>query len=97
MSRRYIAVIVLLLITVLSLTSLSKTRTRSSQPAVPQGSGTGSAPRDYSKEPFVVERTSTKVIFQSDGTFSQDGMLRVHVLSEAGLQNFGVLHFQYTS
>ncbi len=56
-----------------------------------------SAPADYSKEPFVIESISTAVAFKNDGTSSSDSAIRVHIQSQAGLQQFGLLSFPYAS
>ena len=56
-----------------------------------------SKPPDYSNEPFVLEQAITKISFQSDGTSMQETTVRVHIQSQAGLQNYGVLHFGFAS
>jgi hypothetical protein len=55
------------------------------------------SPADYSKEPFVVESVSTRVAFKNDGTSSSDSTIQVHIQSQAGLQQFGLLSFPYAS
>src|ERR1700720_4202758 len=61
----------------------------------------GTAPKpaapDYSREPFVVESVSATVAFKNDGTSSSDSTIRVHIQSQAGLQQFGLLSFPYAS
>src|ERR1700689_4135009 len=52
---------------------------------------------DYSKEPYVLERISTKVVFENDGTYSGETSARVRVQSQAGVQQSGVLNFPYAS
>ncbi len=52
---------------------------------------------DYSKEAFVVEQLHEHYRFENDGTGQKDATLRVHVLSEAGVQGFGQLRFGYNS
>ncbi len=54
-------------------------------------------PADYSKEAFVIERISTKVIYESDGTSSEESSARIRIQSQAGLQQFGILTFPYAS
>ena len=56
-----------------------------------------SSPADYSKEPFVIESISSTTAFKNDGTSSSDSVIRVHVQSQAGLQQFGLLSFPYAS
>ena len=52
---------------------------------------------DYSAEPFVVERISGQVSFNSDGTYVVQSSVRVHIQSSAGLQAFGLLRIPYAS
>lgn len=52
---------------------------------------------DYSKEPFVVEKNSTTAVFENDGTYSLEVTERAHIQSQAGVQQFGLLHFPYAS
>jgi tetratricopeptide (TPR) repeat protein/transglutaminase-like putative cysteine protease len=52
---------------------------------------------DYSAEPYVLERALTKIIFENDGTSSQESTVRLHIQSQAGLQQFGLLNFPYAS
>jgi tetratricopeptide (TPR) repeat protein len=52
---------------------------------------------DYSKEPFVVEKLQERYLFENDGTGRKVVTLRVHVLSDAGVQGFGQLRFGYNS
>jgi transglutaminase-like putative cysteine protease/tetratricopeptide (TPR) repeat protein len=52
---------------------------------------------DYAGENFVVEDSSTNVTFSEDGTGQQEQALRVRVLSQAAVQQFGVLNFPYKS
>jgi hypothetical protein len=52
---------------------------------------------DYSQEPFVIERFTTRAVFQKDGTSRADLEVVVNVLSEAGVQPFGQLVFGYNS
>ncbi len=57
--------------------------------------GQGTKP-DYSSENVVIEDLSTEVAFSDDGTGWQEQAVRVHILSQAGVQQFGVLNFPYT-
>jgi tetratricopeptide (TPR) repeat protein len=52
---------------------------------------------DYSKEAVVIERISNKVVFENDGTSSEESSARVRIQSQAGLQQFGLLNFPYAS
>jgi Flp pilus assembly protein TadD len=52
---------------------------------------------DYSKEAFVIEKLQEHYRFENDGTGHKDAILRVHVLSEAGVRGFGQLPFGYNS
>ena len=56
-----------------------------------------SSPADYSQEPFVIESIASSTAFKSDGTSSSDSTIRVHIQSQAGLQQFGLLSFPYAS
>lgn len=74
-------------------------QTPSSTPAV-AGSGKvapAETKQDYSKEAFVVEQLYERYRFENDGTGRKVAKLRVHVLSEAGVQGFGQLRFGYNS
>ena len=51
----------------------------------------------YSQEPFVIEHFITRAAFQNDGTGRTDLELTVHVLNEAGVQQFAQLVFGYNS
>jgi tetratricopeptide (TPR) repeat protein/transglutaminase-like putative cysteine protease len=50
---------------------------------------------DYSKEAFIVEQSSTKIVFETDGTGTRDSFGRIHVQSDAGVQRYGLLTFAY--
>ena len=52
---------------------------------------------DYSKEAFVIEKVQGRYRFENDGTGRKEGMFRIHVLSEAGVQAFGQLRLGYNS
>ena len=56
-----------------------------------------SSPADYSQEPFVIESIASSTAFKNDGTSSSDSTIRVHIQSQAGLQQFGLLSFPYAS
>jgi tetratricopeptide (TPR) repeat protein len=59
--------------------------------------GQETKPPDYSKEAFVVERISRKATYENDGTSSEESNARIHIQSQAGLQQFGILAFPYAS
>lgn len=52
---------------------------------------------DYSKEAFVLERSSDKFTFHNDGTSVRELSVGLRVQSEAGVQQFGLLKFTYQS
>jgi Tfp pilus assembly protein PilF len=65
-------------------------------PAIAQVSGKqDAAGHDFSKEGVVSERLETKVVFQSDGSYTRDQKTRVRVQSDAGVQEYGVLRPPY--
>jgi len=51
--------------------------------------------RDFSKEGVVIEQMTTRVVFQSDGTYTYDAHARVRVASDAGVRQYGILPFSY--
>jgi len=52
---------------------------------------------DYSQEAVVVEQLSTAYRFERDGTGQRERTLRVKIQSDAGVQRFGQLVFDYSS
>src|SRR5579862_6488510 len=52
---------------------------------------------DYPNEPYIVERISSKVVFENDGTSVAETTARMRVQSQAGVQETGLLHFSYAS
>ena len=52
---------------------------------------------DFSKESFIIANTSTTVRFSSDGTSRRAIATSVKILSDAGLQAWGVLSVPYAS
>jgi tetratricopeptide (TPR) repeat protein len=50
---------------------------------------------DYSKEAFVVEQSSTRIIFENDGTGTRESSTRIRIQSDAGVQHYGLLTFSY--
>lgn len=54
-------------------------------------------PADYSQEPFVVEQLQNRVRFEDDGTGQKEQIIRIHVQSDAGVQQLGELVFGYSA
>ena len=52
---------------------------------------------NYSQEPFVIERYYSTARFENDGTGVRDLSVRIHVQSEAGVQQLGELAFGFNS
>lgn len=52
---------------------------------------------NYSKESFVIEKFSRKIVFAEDGTSELEQTAVIKVQSEAGVREFGVLSFAYNS
>ncbi|MGO9086525.1 MAG: DUF3857 domain-containing protein [Candidatus Sulfotelmatobacter sp.] len=52
---------------------------------------------DFSKEAFTVERISTRIAAESDGTGTREVTAEVKILADAGVKAFGVINFTYTS
>jgi transglutaminase-like putative cysteine protease len=50
---------------------------------------------DNSKEPYIIERSLVKTVFQNDGKYVQESTERIRIQSQAGLQRYGVLHLPY--
>jgi tetratricopeptide (TPR) repeat protein len=50
---------------------------------------------DYSKEAFIDEQDSTKIVAENDGTSTRLTSTRVRIQSDAGVQRFGVLTLSY--
>lgn len=81
---------------------LSAAAGNAQSPASPPGQGKTSPAvslplPDYSKEAFVFQKILTKVSFANDGTSVSDTAAEVRIQSQAGVQNFSVLTFSYTS
>jgi tetratricopeptide (TPR) repeat protein len=69
---------------------LAAGRAQTSLPHVP-------AKDDYSQEAAVIEEMSTKVAFDNEGNFTREQTSRVRVQTDAGVQKWGLLTFQYQS
>src|ERR1041384_4529507 len=52
---------------------------------------------DYSQEAAVVEQLNTAYRFERDGTGQRESTLRAKVQSDAGVERFGQLVFDYSS
>lgn len=50
---------------------------------------------DYSKEAFVIEQESTRIVFENDGTGTRESTAHIRIQSDAGVQRYGVLTFSY--
>jgi tetratricopeptide (TPR) repeat protein/transglutaminase-like putative cysteine protease len=55
------------------------------------------ASQDYSKEAYVIERYSARILAETDGSGSRELTAEVKVLADAGVKAFAVLDFTYTS
>jgi len=60
-------------------------------------SGQDAIKSDFPKESVVIEQLRTKVVFQNDGTYTDEQYLRARVQSDAGVRQYGVLPFPYLS
>jgi len=77
---------------------LPVTKTISAQSKPPaQAAEAAKQKPDYSQEAVVVEQLSTAYRFESDGTGKRESTLRVKVQSDAGVERFGQLVFNYSS
>lgn len=54
-----------------------------------------SADRNALGEAVVIERLETKIVFQSDGTYTRDQNARVRIQSDAGVQEYAILRPPY--
>ena len=52
---------------------------------------------DHSQEPFIIEQYFTSATFENDGTGTRDLAVRIHVQSEAGVQQMGEIVFGFNS
>src|SRR5208282_779466 len=53
--------------------------------------------QDFSKEAYVIERISTRITEENDGTGTREVTAEVKTLADAGVKAFAVLNFTYTS
>jgi len=54
-------------------------------------------PGDYSQEASVIEELSTKIAFDNEGNLTREQTSRVHVQTDAGVQQWGLLNFPFQS
>ncbi|HET8667544.1 MAG TPA: DUF3857 and transglutaminase domain-containing protein, partial [Terriglobales bacterium] len=54
-------------------------------------------PADYSREPFIVQQTTTKMRFENDGTGRQEVSACIKVQDESGVEQLGQLVWGYNS
>jgi len=52
---------------------------------------------DFSKEAFVSEQLHYRIRFENDGTGRREGIFRIRVQSDAGVQRWGQLRFAYNA
>ena len=69
-------------------TGIQGQHTRASAPAIPSA---------YSKEPYVIEKYSTRVQFDTDGSQTRTIFARVRIQSDLAAQKFSHLAFDYDS
>jgi len=95
--RRLLALFLL----TLSSTFLSFAQAQSSSgSALPSKADPATKPaekRDYSQESYVVEQVVTKYRFENDGTGRKEVIARIHVQSEAGVEQWGQVVVGYNS
>jgi len=56
-----------------------------------------SAPQDFSKEAYVLEKLNTRIVAEDDGGGTRERTAEIRILAEAGVKTFAVLSFTYTS
>src|SRR5271154_527754 len=71
--------------------------THNKAPTAANSAAQKSPPADYSQEPFVIEQYVTTARFENDGTSERSLAVRIHVQSDAGVQQLGELIFGYNS
>jgi len=58
-------------------------------------SDSSNAALDYSKEAFVIQQLTSRFTFENDGSERREMQASIKVLSDAGVQKWGVLSFSY--
>ncbi|HEY4950739.1 MAG TPA: DUF3857 domain-containing protein [Candidatus Acidoferrales bacterium] len=96
MTRFYTAALCALLFSSVGIAQQSNSAHNASPDATKPTTQT-SQPADYSREPFVIEQFYTTARFENDGTSNRDLAVRIHVQSDAGVQQLGELIFGYNS
>src|SRR5215469_11230547 len=51
--------------------------------------------QDFRQESVVIEQSRSRVIFQNDGSYTNEQFVKARIQSEAGVQQYGVLSFPY--
>lgn len=62
---------------------------------VTSGTKKGISASNHPTEAFVVEKLLTEISFENDGTETQHYLAQIQILSEAGVQHWGVISFSY--
>jgi len=96
MTRFYMAALCALLFAS-SAAAQQSNSTHNAAPTAPTSAAQKSPPADYSQEPFVIEEYITTARFENDGTSERNLAVRIHVQSDAGVQQLGELIFGYNS
>src|SRR5277367_4607865 len=96
MTRFYMAALCALLFAS-SAAAQQSNSTHNAAPTAPTSAAQKSPPADYSQEPFVIEQYVTTARFENDGTSERNLAVRIHVQSNAGVQQLGELIFGYNS
>ena len=65
--------------------------------ATPQESVKPAPSADYSKEAYVAEKIVSKIVFESDGTYTAESTIRFRIQSQAGVKAAGLLTIPYAS
>ena len=55
------------------------------------------AVQDFSQEAYVIEKLSTRIVEESDGSGTREHTAEIRILADAGVKAFAVLNFTYTS
>ena len=53
------------------------------------------AHQDFTKESVVIEQSKSRAIFQDDGSYVNEQIVKARIQSEAGVRQYGVLSFPY--
>ena len=95
----YETLAVSLLLSVLSWSQSSTPATASPPKAAPVATTSTAAPAatDSTQEAVVLDRIATRLVYESDGSSTQESDVVARIQSQAGLQSFAVLSFPYTS